>query len=139
LYKQLAIKKEIALAVACFYDGRTIGDTQFRIAADIFSDQVKLDIVRQEIVEILDKVLSEGVPDEELLRAKHRLMGDYVKEMDAGQVARALLAGDFLIAGKKIEKVNSFPIRLYSVDEKAIRRVRLDCIQSMKRQFDGSG
>jgi len=121
LYKQLVLEKKLAIYVACSYSGSTVGDTMLSIGV-VPSDKGSLEILRQKIDEIIDKVLSEGVTDEELLRAKRRIIGSFVHAQD-GQVNRASLAARALASGMSIEDVNSFPTRLYSVDEKAVRRI----------------
>jgi len=113
LYKKLVVEDGIAVSASANYDGNAITYGTFNIAAQPAQD-VEPERLEAAVDDELERLLKEGVGDDEVARAKSRLI-------DSAAVARDSLrrgtyaVGQALTTGRTVEDVESWPDRIKAV------------------------
>lgn len=120
LYRTLVVEGGTALNAGAWYSGVNRGPGNFGLYASP-ARNVSLEDLEQAIDSELQRVLTEGVTDEELARAKTGLLADAVYMRDS--LSRgARVFGSALSAGVTIEEVESWPERVQAVTADDVRR-----------------
>jgi zinc protease len=127
LYQNLVIDKGIAVNAGATYDSMAIDATRFS-----FSATAKPPASLQQLEQAMDAVIAEiadkGVTQDELDRAKARMIADAVYAND-NQRSMAQWYGAALATGSTIEQVGTWPDRIRAVDAQAVR-------EAARRWFD---
>jgi zinc protease len=113
LHKSLVVEQGKAVSAGAYYDESVFGPATFTLSASPQQD-VSLDEIEKLVEVEIDKVLKDGVSEDEVARAKKRMQASAVYARDsAGRGARAL--GAALAAGETIDDVESWPDRIGQV------------------------
>lgn len=113
LYKKLVVEDRIAVSASANYDGNAITYGTFNIFAQPAQD-VGLDKLEAAIDGELDRLLKDGVTDDEVTRAKSRLVDQAALARDS--LRRGTYAvGQALTTGRTVEDVESWPDRIKAV------------------------
>ena len=113
LYKKLVVEDKLAVSVSANYEGDAIAYGTFNFAAQP-AQGIALEKVEAALDAEIDRLLKDGVTDEEVTRAKAHLL-------DSAAVARdslrrgAYAMGLALTTGRTIEDVESWPDRIQDV------------------------
>ncbi len=112
-YDELVRKQKIAVAAGSYYSGDHFDLGTFGIYASPAAG-VDLDTLEQSIHALVERIISEGVPAEELDKAKQRLMDSAVFARDSASTA-ARVIGQALSTGLTIDDVEDWPNRIAAV------------------------
>jgi zinc protease len=113
LYKKLVVEDKLAVSAGAHYDGDAITYGTFDVSAQPVAG-VDLDKLEQAIDGEIDRLLKDGVSDEEVARAKSHLL-------DGAAVARDSLrrgtyaVGLALTTGRTVDDVENWPDRIKAV------------------------
>ncbi len=119
LYRSLVIDQKLAVSAGAYYSGDDRGPGRFTIYA---SPQPGVDIETLEaaIDKEIAKVVSEGVSDDELARAKSRVQSEAIYARDSLS-AGARVLGSALAAGLSIADVENWPDEISKVTRAAVQ------------------
>lgn len=127
MYKTLVADAGLAVSAGCFYAGSALGDGRFGIHASPRPD-VPLATLEAAMFEVAARLAGDGVTDDEIARAKTRLIADSVYSQDS-QSSMARMYGAALTCGSSMEDLQEWVAR--------IRAVSRDQINAMApRAFD---
>lgn len=128
LYRRLVVEQQIAVSASAYYEPSKRGPSNFVIAASP-RPGVSLDQLEQAVAEIVRDVVKVGLTDDEVERAKRRMIADVVFARDSFSTAARLL-GEALAIGQTTGDVEAWPERIEAVDrrqvEEAARHVLKD-------------
>jgi zinc protease len=113
LYKKLVVEDGIAVSASASYDGNAITYGTFNVFAQPAQD-VAMDKLEQAIDAELDRLLKDGVTDEEVARAKSRLVDQAALARDSLRRGTYAL-GQALTTGRTVEDVENWPDRIKAV------------------------
>lgn len=113
LYRTLVVDKKVASAAGAFYGGSAVDETRFGVWA-IPMPEVSFEALEAAIDEEVTRIITEGVTDAELERAKTRLVADAIYAQD-NQTTLARYYGAMLSVGGKVEDLQLWPQRIASV------------------------
>lgn len=120
LYRNLVVDKGTALSIGAWYSGVNRGPGSFGVYASP-SANTSLEALEEAIDGELQKVIADGVTEEELSRAKTGLLADAIYMRDS--LSRgARVFGSALSAGVSIEEVESWPERVRAVTVEDVQR-----------------
>lgn len=120
LYRNLVVEKGTALNIGAWYSGVNRGPGSFGVYASP-SANTSLEALEEAIDGELQKVIADGVTEEELSRAKTGLLADAIYMRDS--LSRgARVFGSALSAGVSIEEVESWPERVRAVTVEDVQR-----------------
>jgi zinc protease len=120
LYKSLVMDRKIAVAAGAFYMGAALDQTRFWIYA-VPAPGIGLEQLDAAVVEAVDDLARSPIPDDELNRAKTRLIADAVYAQDS-QAALARWYGASLTTGGSVEDVQEWPARIEKVTAQDVQR-----------------
>jgi zinc protease len=119
LYRSLVMDKGVAVNASAYYDSTAFDTTRMT-----FSATPKPGTSLAQLEEAMDAVLSEvadkGVTDEELDRAKNRMIADAIYAQD-NQRTLAQWYGAALSSGGVIEQLRQWPVRIRAVPAQEVR------------------
>jgi zinc protease len=119
LYTSLVVDRAIAISVSAWYQDSALDDTRFG-----FSGSPKPGTTLEELAAAIDgvvkNVIDKGVTEEEVERAKTRLIADSVFAQDS-QATLARWFGSALTSGLTVEQVLNWPDRIRAVTPAAVR------------------
>jgi zinc protease len=113
LYRALVVEQGIAAGVGAYYSGDALMEGQFatygtpRGTAD-------LDAVEAAIEAEVDRILADGITEDELAAAKNRVRNALIYQRDS-QTSLARRYGAALTTGRTIEDVEEWPARIEAV------------------------
>lgn len=113
LYRQLVIDDKRAVSAGSHYSPDSLGPSQFTIYASPRPGLTVKDMETAVDAEIA-KIMTHGVTDDEVARAKRRMRASSVFARDSFQAAARILGGA-LAAGLTIEDVEAWPDRIAAV------------------------
>jgi zinc protease len=119
LYQKLVIGEGIAVNAGAHYDGTAVDATRLGVYATP-KPGVSLPQLEAAVDTVLGEVIANGVTDEELERAKSRMIADAVYAND-NQRAMAQWYGAALVTGSTVEQVRSWPDRIKETSAEAVR------------------
>ncbi|MCB9958593.1 MAG: insulinase family protein [Rhodospirillaceae bacterium] len=132
LYRNLVVEQEVAVGAGSFYSAGTVGPSQFGLYATP-RDGVSLEDLGQAMDAEIQRLLTEGVTEEEVAAARDRLQIDAIYARDSvGGAAR--MVGAALAIGMSLDEVQAWPDRIAAVtvdDVMAAARQVLDANQSV--------
>jgi zinc protease len=112
-YRQLVVDKGVATDVGAYYRSSSLGDTQFAVYGVPRGD-VSLDDLMADIDGVLSDLVANGVSEEELAKAKHRVLADAIYAQD-NHSALARVFGTALATGQTVEDVQNWPAAIEAV------------------------
>ena len=121
LYRKLVIDEKIAVDIGAYYAGRGLDYGEFGIQA-IPVAGTSMDDLERRIEEVIGELLSDGVSEAELARAKTELIADEVFDQDS-QSRMARTFGAALTTGSTVEDVIAWPSHMRAVAREAVGEV----------------
>lgn len=113
LYRSLVVEQGLAASAGSYYRGTSLDATNLRVYATP-RPGVELDALEVAIDAEIERLLSDGVDDDELARVKKRMLAQAVYARDSlGDAVRAF--GASLTTGLSVEDVESWPERISQV------------------------
>jgi zinc protease len=119
LYKALVIEKPIAVTASAWYGGTSFDATRFGISATP-RPGVSLEELESAIDAVVTEVAANGITDQELARAKTRLVADTIYSWD-DQFTLARVYGSALANGLSVETVQGWPDRIRAVTARSVQ------------------
>jgi zinc protease len=116
LYRTVVVEKKLASSVGCSYQTTAYDDTKLTVYAAPL-EKVDLAGLRTTVDGILAEVARDGLTEEEVTRAKRRLIARAVHAQD-NQSTLARIFGAALASGETLESVQTWPSRVLAVDGK---------------------
>jgi zinc protease len=113
MYRQLVVEKAIATGAGAGYQGTKIGETRFGVYAAPRGD-VSLDKLAAEIDTVIVDLIEKGVTEDELARAKRRMVAHAVYAQDS-QSMLARIFGQALATGATVDEVQGWLNRIEAV------------------------
>ncbi|BBF91481.1 peptidase M16 [Blastochloris tepida] len=113
LHRKLVVEKKLATSASAWYHGSAYDETRFGVWASPRPD-VSLEDLEAAIDAVLAEVVETGISEDELARAKTRLVADTVYAQDS-QTALARIYGVALTTGSSIEDVRAWPERVKAI------------------------
>jgi zinc protease len=110
LYRALVVEQKVAAGASAYYSGRSIDLTRFWVAATPMpgGDVVAVEAAAEAVIE---RLVAEGVSEEELERTKVGMLASAVYARDSISTA-ARIFGAALAIGLSVEDVESWPDRV---------------------------
>ncbi len=120
LYKSLVIDQQIAVSAGAYYMGTALDETRFYVYA-LPAPGVSLPELDAAIDEIIEKCRREPMGEEDLVRAKTRLVAEAIYAQD-NQAVLARWYGAALAIGLSIEAVRTWPDRIEAVTAASVQQ-----------------
>jgi zinc protease len=118
LYRKLVVEQALAVSVDASYEPSRRGPTTLEISASP-RPGVTLEQLEQAVDEIIREVVQTGVTDEEVERAKQRMVAGVVYARDSYSTA-AYIIGEALAIGQTIEDVEAWPDQVRAVTRRQV-------------------
>jgi len=119
LYRTLVVDKSLATSAGAYYQGTALDYGSLGVYGTP-KDGTSLEQLEAEIDAVLAEVLANGVTEDELQRAKDRLIADAVYAQDS-QAMLARWFGAALATGSTVDDVKAWPDRVRQVDAAAVQ------------------
>jgi zinc protease len=119
LYRALVAERGIAANASAWYSGTSLDLGRFGIYATPRPD-VSQEVLETEVDTVVARIAAEGVTEEELERAKTRLIADSVFAQDS-QARLARMYGAGLAVGLAVEDITLWPDRVRTVTAEEVR------------------
>jgi len=119
LYHTLVFESAIAINAGASYDGTALDATHLSVYA-VPKPGTTLQQVEEALDRVLIEVMEKGVTDEELDRAKSRMIADAIYATD-NQRMMAQWYGAALATGGTVEQVQSWPDRIRTISAENVR------------------
>ena len=132
LYRALVVERDLATSAGAWYQDNALDPTRLGVYATPRAD-VTLEKLEQALDDVLAEVVAKGVTEEELTRARNRMVADYVYAQD-NQSTLARLYGAALTTGGTVDEVLAKPSRIRAVTAQAVHeaaRKYLDKVRSV--------
>jgi zinc protease len=113
LYRQLVVEKGIATSAGAYYRGVAIDDTRFALYGVPRGD-ITLEKLGAEIDAVVVDLIQKGITDDELARAKRRMIAGALYAQDS-HAALANVFGQALATGQSVEDVQGWLNRIDAV------------------------
>lgn len=125
MYRELVVDKRVAVSAGAYYDSSALDMAKFGFYASPGAG-VTLPQVEAAADAVIAQVIDKGVTDEELERAKSRMIADAIYAQD-NQASMARWYGTALMTGATVDDVRQWPNR--------IRAVTAQQVQDAAREF----
>ncbi|HEY1541399.1 MAG TPA: pitrilysin family protein [Xanthobacteraceae bacterium] len=119
IYRALVIDQHVAINAGGFYQGSALDDTSFGVYA-LPQPGVAFPAIESAINDVIADLVKNGVGDEELTRAKTRMIANAVYAQD-NQAALARWYGTALATGQTVADVQGWPDLIRSVTAEEVR------------------
>jgi zinc protease len=119
LTSKLVIEKPLAVSVGAWYQGTALDDTRFGLYGTPRAN-VTLKDLEAAIDAVIAEVAEKGVTNEELERAKIKLVADVVYAQDS-QATMARWYGAAMTSGMSIDAIKTWPDRVQAVIAEQVR------------------
>ncbi len=121
MYHKMVLEEQLATSAGGWYQSDSWDDTKLMLYATP-RDGVTLDQVRTAIDQLVTDLATNGPTEAEVMRAKKKVVADAVHAQDS-QASLARIFGAALATGSTVEKVQTWPSRIYAVDVAAVKAV----------------
>jgi zinc protease len=118
LYRKLVVEQQLAVFASASYEPAKRGPSNFVVSASP-RPGVSLERLEQAVAEIIGEVVEAGLTDDEVERAKRRMVAEVVYARDSYGTAARLL-GEALAIGRTIEDVEAWPDRIDAVSRRQV-------------------
>ena len=113
LYRALVVDKQVAVAAGAWYESAALDMSKFGVYGAP-RDGTTLPQLEADVDAVIAEVIAKGVDNEELERAKSRLIADSIYSQD-NQASMARWYGSALTTGAKVADVQRWPERIRAV------------------------
>jgi zinc protease len=120
LHRKLVLDRKLAVSVGAWYGGTAWDQTRFGIYA-VPREGTSLDQLDRAIDEVIAEVVTSGVPERDVERAKSRLIAEAIYDRDS-QSTLARVFGVALTTGLSIDDVTQWPSRIEKVTADDVRQ-----------------
>jgi zinc protease len=121
LYREVVLGQGLATSAGAWYEANSWDANKFLIYATP-RDGVTLDQLQDAIEKVVDGIAKDGPTPEELSRAEHKVVAQAVHAQD-NQASLARIFAESITTGSTVEKVQTWPSRIYSVTAADIKAV----------------
>ena len=121
IYKDFVVERQIATSAGAYVGGSARDDTEFGLYGTPKGD-VTLEEMEAELMAAIEKIISEGVTQDELDRARHRIFSNAIYAQDSAS-GLANLMGRTLIIGRSLDDIRAWPKRMEAVTPEAVKDV----------------
>ena len=118
LYRKLVVEQELAVSADASYEPSRRGPATVVISASR-RPGVTLERLEQAVAGIVREIVDSGVTDEEVERAKQRMLADAVYARDSYSTA-AYIIGEALAIGQTVDDVEAWPDRVRAVSRRQV-------------------
>jgi zinc protease len=118
LYRKLVVEQQLAVSASASYEPAKRGPSNFVVSASP-RPGVSLERLEQAVAEIIGEVVEAGLTDDEVERAKRRMVAEVVYARDSYGTAARLL-GEALAIGRSTEDVEAWPDRIDAVSRRQV-------------------
>lgn len=119
LYRALVIEKGLAASAGSYYWGASYDDSRFTVYAAPRPGQ-SLTAAEAAIDEEIARIIKDGVSEDELSRAKTRVIAEVIYDRD-NQASLARIFGAALAVGESVEDVTGWPDKVRALTAKDIQ------------------
>jgi len=119
LYRTLVEDKHMAISTSAYYSGTAVDATRFSVYATPRAD-VSLADLETAVDDVIKTIAEQGVTEEELARAKTRIIADAVYARD-NQGSMARWYGGALVVGLTVDQIRDWPDHIRAVTPDAVR------------------
>jgi zinc protease len=130
LYRILVAEQGVATSAGAYYSGTSLDSTRFGVHASP-APNVSLPQLEAALDAVLTDVIEKGVTEDELTRAKTRMVADAVYAQD-NQASLARWYGAALTTGSTVEQVLAWPDRIRAVSADAVRDAAKTWLQKQR-------
>ena len=130
LYEALVVDQKIAVSTGSHYDSGAVDDARFTVYGGP-REGVSLPQLETAVDGVIAAVAEKGVTDEELQRAKTRLIADAVYTHDS-QASMARWYGSSLATGSTVADIESWPDRIHKVTADEVREAARQWLQKQR-------
>jgi len=130
LYRKLVEERKLAINAGANYSGTTVDATRFSVYATP-QGGTSLPDLEGAVDGVLAEVIENGVTEQELTRAKTRLIADTVYAQD-NQATMARWYGAALASGYTVEQVKGWPDRVRAVQAEQVRDAARTWLQKQR-------
>ncbi len=113
LYRQLVVDKGVATVAGAYYRSDSLGDTRF-VLYGVPRGDISLDDLMADIDGVLNDLIANGVSEDDLARAKHRVTASAIYAQD-NHSSLARIFGTALATGQTVEDVQNWPATIDAV------------------------
>jgi zinc protease len=121
IYQELVVKQGLAASAGAYYQGTSLDDTSFGVYGTPRGDAT-LQQLEEAIDAEINKVVNEGITEDELAKAKRRFVRSMIFARD-DQSGMARLYGSTLTTGGTVEDIAEWPDRIEAVTVKDVQEV----------------
>jgi zinc protease len=130
LYRALVVEKGIAVSAGAWYGGTSYDATRFGVSATP-RPGVSLEDLEAAVDAVIAEVSTNGITDQELTRAKSRLVADTIYSWD-DQFTLARIYGAALANGLPVETVRGWPDRVRAVSAEGVQQAARDFLNAQR-------
>jgi zinc protease len=127
-YQQLVVKSDVAAGTGSYYDGVALDETSFTVYASP-REPDGLAKLETAIDDEVARIKRDGVPADELERAKNRLVRSMVFAQDSPS-SMANMYGSALTTGNTVEDVQKWPDRIKAVTAEQVKAAAVKYLKS---------
>jgi zinc protease len=121
LHRKLVMEQKIAVAAGAWYQSTAVDRSRLMLYA-LPHPEGTLEALEEAIEQVIADLVSQGVADHELRRAKTRLIADTVYAQDS-QSSLARMYGSALATGSSLKDVTEWPDAIEAVTAEAVQSV----------------
>lgn len=117
LYGELVLNDGPATAAGSWYQGNQLDSGRFTFYA-VPKEDDELETLIEKVQMVVDKIKSDGVTEDELTKARNRMIADTVYAQD-NQTSLARIIGVGLTTGQTLEEIQSWPeqLQMLTIDD----------------------
>lgn len=130
LYKTLVVDTQMAVAAGAYYMGQSLDDTRFYLYG-IPGPEADIEELEFAMIDVIDKIVAQGIEPDVLARAKTRLIADTIYAQDS-QTSLARNFGISITTGLSVEDVRGWPDRIDAVTVEDVRAAAKNWLQRQR-------
>jgi zinc protease len=121
MYRSVVLGQQLATSAGAWYEADSYDANKFLLYATP-RDGVTLDQLQTAMEKVVAEVAKSGPTDAELTRAKHKIVAQAINAQD-NQATLARIFGEALATGSTVERVQTWPSRIYAVTAEDVKAV----------------
>jgi len=130
LYRQLVVEQGVATSAGAGYQGFAINETRFSVYASPRGN-LSLEALGGKIDAVIAGLVDQGITDDELSRAKHRILAAAVYAQD-DQMSLAKIFGTELAIGRSVDDVQDWLNRIDAVTAAEVVAAAKTCLDQRR-------